>query len=789
MLKNFIKVAVRSLLRNKYYAFINILGLSVALAASMVAWLNYDFTNSYDAFHENTDEVYRINSTRVANNRSVLYGLTPMGLGPALEQDFPAIERSVRFSRTSVILRYGDKVFDEQVHFADPGFFEMFTFPVAAGDQNPLARKQSIVLTRPVAEKYFGEENPVGKQISIEYGNGFETSLIVAAVMEKITQGSSIQFEFLLPYENLADLGIDDLNSWDRWAFTTFVQISDAAVAASLPSQFQQYIERQNAAMPDFQMTQFSFDPLLNIAESGREMRGNILNDGINPTAIVGPSVTAFLLLLMACFNFMNTSIAFSSRRLKEIGVRKVVGARRQGLIFQFMGENILLCMVSFAIAVPLGYLFADKYNALFPNVELFFDYTSNPELFIVFGALLFGTAIFSGVYPAYYISAYSPVRIMKGEQKVGGTNPLARVLMSLQFSISILAVIMSLIMAQNAEFQRTFDFGYNKENVIVVRVDGESEFEAYRNALQKHPQIEAIAGGGNHVGYSWYRRIAKHFQAEEEIEVMNIGENYLDVMGFNLLSGRAFDSALESDFDRSIIVNQKLVETFGWQEPLKQEIEIDSVKYSVIGVVKDFHNNGLWRLVEPSALRLAKPETYNYLTAVVSTEDLVGANALMEGEWFKLFPNSPYSGSYQDNVLAEAAFVTNSIKTISEYIAIIAILISAMGLFALVSLNIAKRTKEIGIRKVLGASIGQIGGLINKEFALVLLAAAVLATAIGFFTAGALLDGIYAYRVPVTAFPFVVAIVIVFIVSILTISSQVYKITTLNPVNAIRKE
>jgi putative ABC transport system permease protein len=791
MFKTFFKIAIRNLVKNKQYTVINIVGLSVALACCIVAYLNYEFSYGFDAFHQNAEKIFRVNSIKVVNGKEQKWGTTPAPLAPAIQKDIPGVARAVRVSRAAAVFRYGDKVFNETVYYVDNAFFEMFTFPFKLGSPQVLQDKNSLVLSAELAAKYFGDENPLGKQITLRSGDGNIHEFLVGGVVQKLPANSSIQFDALVSYDRLMEMGHVDVTSWGNWALVTFIQVFDPAQVSNIQKQLENYIAVQNAARPDWMIAKYYLEPLREMALQSQNMRNYVFNQGVHPANIVAPAITAVLLLLMACFNFMNTSVAFSAKRLKEIGVRRVMGAWRAQLIWQFLCENFLLCTIALIVALGLAEIFVPAYSHLWTyiDMDLRLSYHENFGLLAFIAILLFSTAILAGAYPAYYISRYNPVNIMRGKQKIGGTNRFMRFLMTFQLANSIMAIITGVVFARNANYQANFDLGYALNEVIVVPLNKADDFMIFSNAIKQYPDIISVAGTRNHPSFGRQLRQASHESITAEVNLFEIGDHYLEAAGLRLNAGRDFDPSLETDLQNAVIVNKTLMHEFGWNDAIGKQITIDSVRYGVIGAVEDFHEDGLWSLVAPCVLRLSSPERFNFLIVRTSPKHLVDVNALLKTQWQQLFPDTPYEGIYQEEVMATARQVNGSIKTVSLYIALIAIVITMMGLFALVSLNVARRTKEIGIRKVLGASVLSVGNLIGKEFVVLLVIASALASVGGFFESKFLLDSIWAYHIGMEMFPFVVSILLAFLVAALTIGSQVYKVATANPVEALRYE
>ena len=793
MLKNYLIIAGRQLIKNGRYTAINVVGLAVALACCIVAYLNHDFSYGFDTFHDNAERIYRVNSIRLVNDNVQEWGVTPMPLGPAMKAEFSFVEEVVRLSETNGVFQYEDKVFNEEIAFADAAFFDLFSFPLRQGTPDVLRDPSQIVLSPAMAVKYFGQEDPVGRQVTIRFDEEVRT-FTVGAVFEKIPLNSSIQFDILTAYDNLRILD-EDLDDWRRFGLVTFLSVTNPAGLDGLAKRLQPYVELQNTARPDWEIAGFYFVPLAEMFLSSRETRWYILQESMPPAAIVSPSVIAVLLLLMACFNFMNTAIAFAGKRLKEIGVRKVMGGVRRQLIGQFMGESMLLCVIAFALALLLAEIFAPAYSSLWPYLDLQIDYVDNAPLLVFLAALLLITGLIAGAYPAFYISSFSPVNILKGRQQLAGLNLFTRFLLTFQLSIAVMVILAGIVLTNNARFQETIDLGYERETVLVVPLGEPERFTTYRDALAQNPDILNVAGSRNHVSFGSFGGLVETLPTDGreavkgEIDVYLIGEDYFETMGLRIADGRAFDPDMDTDFTDALLVNQTLARDFSLAEPVGQTIIIDSTRYQIAGVFEDFYDAGVWNPIDPAALRLTTPDTYRYLTARVRADRLAEADAFLRETWQRLVPEEPYAGEYQNEVLAEAMLINRGIRTTFFYIALLAIVIAAAGLYGLMSLAIARRTKEIGIRKVLGASVFSISHLINKEFIVMLLIASVAASATGYFMIKMLLDSVWAYHAGVGLLPCLLATLFIFAIALLTVGWRVYKVATANPVQALRYE
>ncbi len=793
MIKSYLKIALRNLYKHKLYSIINIFGLGVAMALCVVGYVNYQFSQSFDSFHENKDNIYLVNTFSIQNNNRQKWTFSPTPLAPSIKENYSGIEECVRIAFTGGILRHEDKVFNELLYFVDKKFFDMFTFPMLLGSKDALEDESSIVISDVAAKKYFGEENPIGKRISITPDGEKQFEFIIRGVIEQPGKNSSLSFTVCVPYEKQEELRGFDLQSWNDWTSATFIQLNGEVSAPQIEERLQEYTQITNEANPRFEIDGFYLTHLPDLTFTTRDLGGNPFRNGMHPAAIVAPSVTALLVLLLACFNFINTAVAFASKRLNEIGVRKVVGGMRSQLIKQFMGENLILCFIALIIAAAFSEIFVPAYDSLWPELSLSMNYSENLGLVgFLIGLLLF-TGFAAGAYPAFYISGFNPAEIFKGKQKLGGTNPLIRILLTFQLALSMTVVIAAIILTQNAKYIDTLDLGYHGDQVLVVPIRSENQYMLIKNAIEDHPGITAIGGSRNLMGRSWYTIDVESEGLRTRANVFEIGENFAETIGFEFTDGRPFDSNLATDIDNAVIVNERFVEEFGLSSAVDKHVKFtfrDSlIENRIVGVVKDFFPFDVGVRVRPTLLRFAPYDRYQYLSIKCDPQNISAASSYVQETWKELFPNQPYDGFWQDETLAESRLVNQSIRVVFIYIAVMVLIISSMGLFALVSLNIAKRTKEIGIRKILGASMSNLCILIAKEFVLLILIGGALATVMGYFLVDSLLSSIWEYYTDFGVTPFVLATVMIFGVSVLTVSFRVFGAATANPVEALRYE
>ncbi len=792
MLANYIKIALRNLYNTKLYAILNILGLGIAIALGIVGYVNYEFSQSYDSFHENNEHIYSINHFKIRNNRQVNWSYVPMPMAEQVKNKVPGIKNISRMSIGRGSVKYGDNVFNELFQFVDKDFFEIFTFPIIKGKKDAIEQKDGVIITEEIAEKYFGDENPIGKQLLLSPDGESNYLFTVQGIINTPPKNSSINLDVIISMERVKEIRNFDPETWDRWSRATFIKVDPKASAKDIEQRLQEFKQITNEANPDFLVERFYLLPLRQISFETSNLNGDPFTSGMHPAAIISPSLMSLFVLLLACFNFINTAIAFASKRLKEIGIRKVLGGVRSQLVWQFLTENIILCFLALVLGILLAQVFVPAYDSLWPYTDFSINYFENLGLVgFLIGLLLF-TAIVAGGYPAFYISKFNAVNIFAGKQKFGGTNPLIRVLLVFQFAISMTSLIGGIILYQNSEYINKLDHGFNKDQILVLPIRGENDFDLLKSTLN-NPDVISIAGSYSLVGSRWNNEDIEIDNQKMRMAFFDIGENYFETLDFNLLDGRSFNTELQTDIKNTIIVNETFVKEAGWKSPVGKYIRRvnseESVEYQIIGVTKDYHYNSVWRKIQPAAFTFGNKENYRYASIKFEVEKTKEMSEYVQNEWKKIFPNIPYNGFYQSIILEEAARITNSIKLVFIYISIMVMITTCLGLFALVSLNIARRSKEISIRKILGASLANISSLISKEFVIILLISSILAMVMAYFLVDLLFSSIWAYYVDINVVPFVIAALLMIVLALLSVSSQLLSVGKTNPVDKLRAE
>ncbi len=796
MFKNYLTVALRNLWRNKLYTLINVFGIGIGLATMVWAYQNFNFSRSFDQIHKDSDQIFRVDIYREGSE--VPRGICPMPLAMSAKEDFSSIEEAVRLDRQNIAVKSGtEQPFYENVHFVDPSFFDLFDFPMITGS-NDISDKNSILITGELAEKHFGVSKAeyktvLGETMIVYSGKPHQKALKVVGVIEKSPINSSIWFEMLTHFDNQYNFKDEPIkpDDWSWFVDAIFLKLNNPSAAPRLADDLKKYIGPQNAAREDLKVTGFMLEPLSQVANHDNDLWSNGLNERPPNSATFGPFVLAFLIFLVCCLNFANTTVARSNRRLKEMGVRKVMGGTQRQLVIQMLMECGFIVLLGVFVAIQLNQYWLPAYNQMWEYVEIDANYLTDTPLLIFTSVLILFTTLIAGSYPAFYISSFNPTHIFRGGVKFGGSNLFSRMLLGLQVVISLMTVIASVAFSKNSEFQKTYDYGYVTDHLVFAQIRDNESFQGYMDAVRQLPDVEKTAGTRHHLGYSWWMRTMESEGERREAGFMSVGENYIETVGLDVIIGRGFNSNMPSDFDNAILVNEKMAAHFGWEkeEVIGKRISIDTLNWTVVGLVKDFHVNDLFGEIEPIAMNFVKPEKYFRLVVQAAPGKLKSVMDQMKAQWEKMFPYSPFEGYYQNDMIAESQTVTDNIAWIFSLFAIISVILTTIGLFALISQTVLKKMKEIAVRKVVGATPRHIVYIINKGYIWIFLVAAVIGCYGGWYLTKLLMDLIFRINVGVTMNTLVISSLAIFLIAILTVSVKVGHAVRTNPAEVLKGE
>jgi len=791
MIKNYLLVTLRNLIKNRIFTIINIVGLGIALSVCIVAFFNHMFNYNFDRTHNNFDIIYRVTSFRDMQGSEQEYGIVPATLGLEAKKEIPGIEKAARLLRSTSPVKEGDDIFESEISYVDPEFLDIFTFPVILGDQKSILKQGNVLISKKMASALFGNEFPIGKFISIVNDRNREFTYTVGAVYEDLPQNSSFRIDILAHIDNFLLMWDVKDTGWDLATTAFFITVPDKELLPSVSNSLSNYLPVYNKAREDFKINRFNLVPLKEVSQSSRTIWSSGLYPGLHPAALLSPSVMALFILLIACFNFANTSIAAFTRRLREIGLRKTFGGQRHQLVSQFMLETLIICLMALLLGIALAEFLVPAYSSLWSYMSLKMTFVGHGFFWIFLLLLLLFTGFISGAYPAFYVSSYNPINVLKDASLAGGPGKFSSVLLTLQFTISIAALVMGIVFAKNSGFQKTVDLGYDRDELIVLQIAPEL-FDSFRNEVMSNPKVVSASGTQNHVGYGNYSRPLEDNEKQLEVGVLDIGPSYAQTIGLRLSEGRLFDE-LRVEADRtnaSIIINRKFADDFGWKDAVGRTVTMyDTTKLTVIGVVEDFYLYGVWQAVEPLMMRLASDDHYEVLVVRARSEDLPELLEFLSSKWKDMSTNLIFGGRYQNDLMQEGQNINDSIMKVNIFLAIAATLLSLIGMFNMVSLDIIKRTKEFGIRKIQGAPVPVLMYLMSKKYLIVLAVSSLLGCAGGYYLSKMLLDSIWDYFVDIKAGILILAVLIMVFSTVLTIIFKILRTALRNPVITLRYE
>jgi putative ABC transport system permease protein len=790
MFQNFFRIVLRNISRHKVFTFINVVGLAIGLTASLLIllWVQDEF--SYDRFNHNGENIYRVEEDQFYSGERYHVTVTPHPSGPVWKEKIPEIKEQTRLNRLPRLLfRQEDKVFFESsIAAADSGLLKMFTFPLVAGDPlTALSSPHSIVLTEKLSGKYFGDTNPIGKTLILE--NKYQFT--ISGVMKDLPKNSFFTFEGLIPYSFLKEIGAID-NSWGNNSIFTFVLLDRSADINSVNKKLTDIVLENNPQTK----TKFLLFPLLDIHLHAQFGYGE--NKG--PVTVVYIFILiAVFILLIACINFINLSTAKASTRGKEIGIKKVAGADQMTMIIQFMLESMLLVAMALVFALILIGLFLGIFNNISGKSFTLENLLQTKFIisFIVVGLL---AGVISGVYPAFYLSSFKPVMVLKGEAVSGmGNGKLRQILVIVQFTLSILIATTAIFMYIQLKLLQEKDLGFNKDNLICIPLaEGmKSKYYSLKKELQKEPLIQGVTAsrsnpvriGSNSGGASW--------DGKDPEKTVLIGTNaidydYLKTLKMELVSGRDFSVDFPSDMAKdttgNFMVNEEVVKIMGIGDPVGKYFRFMGLKGTIVGVLKNFNFKGADQPIEPIAFALAPPAYLNAILLRVTGSNTPAALKTVEKIWKDVIPEYPLEYTFVDQDYESLFRSQMRLTSLLKYFTILAVIIACLGLYGLSSYSAERRTNEVGIRKVMGASSLLVMYTLSKEFILLVLISIVIAIPVGWLIIKSLLKQ-FAYRIELDPFVFVGISLGAIIIAMLTVSFQAYKATGINPAEALKVE
>ena len=790
MFRNYFKVSMRGLLKNPMNSSINIIGLSVSIGFCILVYAFARWTYSTDQFHEHKNNVYLTTFFANRDGSEQQFGGTPRPLAEMLRNDFSQIENVCRVEDRSVIIKRDDHVFHERVRYTDPEFLSMFTFPLKWGSAASLKDVNSIILNEDMAMKYFGEENPIGRILLVKFDKDRSKEFKVTGVAKEFPQAITITFDFLINFENFHTSQSDyDFHDWNALVNATLIQVKNPDDIKGIAASMEKYRLIQNKAVQqDWAITSFGFEPLATLHEQSEYIRDDISRSSrSNYSSVMYLTFMGSFMLVLACFNFINIAIASAAKRLKEIGVRKSIGANRGAVIIQFLSENMVITFFALLLGLLLGYTF------FIPGFEYLWHFNmgfsfADTKLWIYLPIILVVTAMASGAYPAFYISKFQAVGILKGSVKFGQKNPITKLFLGLQLILACIFITGAVMFTQNSRYMVHRSWGYNQDEALYAAVPDHAAYEQLHALMVQDPNVISIAGSVHHLGKNNTSAVLHFPDRDYEADHLQISPQYFETMGIPLKAGRLFADHDGSD-QQSVVVNELLVKNMGWTQAIGQTFAMDSLTYEVVGVVKDFHSYSFFKYIQPTIFTVADKTAYRFLSMKVRPYSESKVYSVLQTKWATLFPEVPFEGGHQEDVWGNYFIEMGVHGLVWRVIAIIAIGLAGLGLYGLVSLNVTGRIKEFSIRKVLGAEVKNIARNIYSQYALLFTIALVIGAPISYTLIKLVFDTSYEYHMPIDFSGAAIAVTILTLVLLLTVATQIRKVAKANAVNGLKAE
>jgi putative ABC transport system permease protein len=788
MLENFFKTAFRNINRNRGFSFLNISGLAVGMASALLIllWVHNELT--YDRAYKNSDHLYQAWNRDKGNNGINCWNVTIKILGPTLKKDYPEIEKATRVNwDASILFSVGEKRLNVIGTMVDPDFLTMFGFPFLEGDMNSaLSKPDNIVITEKLSKTLFGKTDPMGKTVRLDNKHDFA----VSGVMKDLPTNTDFHFEFLLPWSYMRTINQED-SSWDYNSTHNFILLKPNASITSVNSKIENVVIKHGQGELTTKVFLYPVSRLHLYANfvNGKEAGGKI-------EMVKVFTLIAVFISLIACINFMNMSTARSERRAKEVGIRKVAGALKYSLIIQFIGESILITSIAGLIALLIVQISLPAFNIL-TKKQLFIDFSNFYFWVSYFGFILF-TGIFAGSYPAFFLSSFKPISVLKGSfKKAEALVTPRKVLVIMQFTFAIILIVSTIIIERQVKYAQDRETGYNKNNLVYIFLTGDIEknYAVIKADLISTGIAESVTKtsaplteGWSSGGANWS---GKNINDRTEFNFYNSDGNLVKTAGLHLVQGRDMDLFKYPTDSTAVILNEASVKVMGFKNPIGMIIDHGAWNsdWHVVGVVQDFILQSPYEPIKPLVIQGPRATWFNLIHIKLNTSRSISSNMAAMEKVFKTYnPNYPFEYHFIDEQYAQKFSDDNTTGTLSALFSGLTIFISCLGLFGLAAYMAEKRVKEIGVRKMLGASVAGIATLLSKDFVKLVIISIFIASPIAWLAMNKWLEG-YNYHITISWWIFLAAGLVAILIAILTVSFQAIKAAVANPVTSLRSE
>lgn len=781
MFKTYFKIGLRNLWKQRMPSTINIIGLSLAIGCCIVSFKWIEFNTVKDNFHKRADDIYLVTPVRTVDGYKNRYGKVRLDVGDKIASEVPGVDEVIRLRQSEVKIETNDNTFENLISFADPNFFEVFSFPEVHGDVGAFKDLSAVVISESFAETMFGTEYPIGKVLRITLDDevlNFE----VRGVFGKPRGNSSIRLELIVNFE-VYRRGKDPQNN----TANTFVLLNEQANQQTTQANMASIVEYQRASDERNPYEEIKLEPLITMASNSNDIYGGLGNTPPMAPIVVLTCIGVFMLIL-SISNYVNISTMMAMKRVKEIGVRKVIGGQRRQLIMQFMVENLILCVLAMVIGALLASAFFLPWFNKISGSVLTLDIEHHKNLWLFLGALLMFVTFASGAYPAFYISSFKPVVIFRGMQRSKSKRWLTSLLLTFQMTLAIITIVAGVMFVHTNKVNESRDWGYDQYSKLVVRLPEKVTYQTLTSELEKLPDVEGIAGSRGFIGLFFDRRKVVLEEQEDYVAIFPVTDNYAELMEVRLKEGQFFDKGINTQ-SKSILVNEAFMNRFGLSIDNLKPVTLDSTTYAVVGVVEDFHYSSFSDIIRPALFKLTAEDDITDVTVKVREGTALTMRETLKDIMEELEPEERAQVYVQDAVFDHHFEEMDGIRNIMLFTATLSILLSAMGLFGLVSINISSRIRDFGIKKVLGATARHLSNDVYRKFAVILAIAVLVGGALSVFIIEMLLDSAYGYHESIGVIPLSLAAIILLFIAFITINTQIRQVKKMNPAETLRVE
>ncbi|MEM9324500.1 MAG: FtsX-like permease family protein [Bacteroidota bacterium] len=786
MLVNYLIASFRSLIRDRFFVLVNLFSVAIAFSLGTLAYFNWDFNASFNKYFPNADHIYKVNATKVVGEDGLEIGISPLALANHLTGTTDGHLEVTRYVGEPWMIKVGNELFREQIGFVDENFLDVFPYETLQGHTGEPLTAASVVISKALATRLFGNQVATGQSILLVEDSGEQHSFVVSSVLDEWPSNTGFSFSMLMSIRHYVDFHDIDEANWGHWVDGTFVE-SIHQTPSSIQADLNQALPVQNASNPQLEIARYTLQNLVEWAHHERELAMGRFRTPLHPASMVGLLSSAVCVMLLAGFNFANTAIAVSAKRLKEIGVRKALGGSRKNIIIMLVIENIMQLLVALMLSGVFTMLLVPQFNALF-SVEIIQPNHSNLPAFAVYLLVLWLLmGLLAAGYPAIYISRFQTIEIFRQRVKLSGKNYFTKTMLAFEFIIVFYNLFALGAYFSNARYQESLDKGYQMDGVLNIPLYEANNYLSLRDEADRRSSIEVYGGTQDIIGFGAAQMTFEYEGAYHQVEMLQVSTDYLKTIGIRLQQGRFFLGEQRKD---EIIINELLDRKLGGSM-LDQQLTLNGEQYKVIGVIDDFKNKPtmVGGKMEPTVLFQALPSAFQYLAMKARTGDAQSLKREMEVSWVRIFPNLLYRGFPQEESMFSVRQTNNIIIKINLFVTIIAVVISVLGLYTLVALGIQRRSKEFGIRKVLGANTAQIFYLINRDLLLLVAIAGILALpAAGYFTKS-ILDIVFTYHIQLSGIYYIIPLLAVLIIAIGSVGFRAWKSASSNPVVHLRSE